>query len=252
MGAGNDRSLGEIGGCSGGTRDPQDIPDIIRAVSGAGAVRFDGFVLDEGRRLLTRDGTPIHLTRKAFDFLVMLVAHTPRVVTKDTLHQQLWQNTFVTDATVASVVKELRAAFRAHGCSDPLIRTVHGVGYAFAGTLERIAGDGTVAADPRWFLIAGSRHVMLKEGANDIGRDPDATIWLDSPQVSRRHARVVVAGHTATVEDLGSKNATLVNERAISVPTPLCDGDAIQIGSTVLVCRVMDPTASTESAHHSR
>ena len=39
-------------------------------------------------------------------------------------------------STVAGVVKEIRAAFRDHDCGEPLVRTVHGVGYAFTGSLE--------------------------------------------------------------------------------------------------------------------
>jgi DNA-binding winged helix-turn-helix (wHTH) protein len=215
-------------------------------VSAPAVVRFHGFVLDEGRRLFGRGDQPVHLTRKAFDFLVVLIAHAPQVVTKPDLHRQLWGETFVTDATVASVVKELRAAFRDHGGDESLIRTAHGVGYAFTGTIDR--GEPNHAERSRCCLIAGSRRVILAEGANDIGRDPDAAVWLDSPQVSRRHARITVADEVATLEDLGSKNRTLVNDRRISEPTRLGDGDAIQIGSTVFVFRVMNVTATTETA----
>ena len=55
-------------------------------------------------------------------------------------------------------------------------------------------------------------------------------------------------GATYTLEDLGSKNCTLVNDRPVKEPTRLSDGDAIQIGSTVFVFRVTDIMASTESA----
>jgi DNA-binding winged helix-turn-helix (wHTH) protein len=209
-------------------------------------VGFHGFVLDEERRLLRRGDQSVHLTRKAFDFLVLLLAHAPRVVTKAELHRQLWHETFVTDATVASVVKELRAAFRDYGCGEPLIRTAHGVGYAFAGTIER--GETKGAEQSRCCLVVGSRRLLLTAGVNDIGRDPETAVCLDSPLVSRRHARITIAGDRATLEDLGSKNRTLVNDRRISDATRLHDGDAILIGSTVLVFRVMNTTATTETA----
>ena len=40
------------------------------------------------------------------------------------------------------------------------------------------------------------------EGANVIGRADDAAIQIDAPGISRHHARIVVAGSEATVEDL--------------------------------------------------
>jgi DNA-binding winged helix-turn-helix (wHTH) protein len=215
-------------------------------VSAPAVVRFHGFVLDEGRRLFGRGDQPVHLTRKAFDFLVVLIRHAPQVVTKADLHRQLWGETFVTDATVASVVKELRTAFRDYGCDESLIRTAHGVGYAFTGTIER--GEMHHSERSRCCLVGGSRRVVLAKGANDIGRDMDAAVWLDSPQVSRRHARITITDEAATIEDLGSKNRTLVNDRQVTAPTRLIDGDSIQIGSTVLVFRIMDATVSTETA----
>jgi DNA-binding winged helix-turn-helix (wHTH) protein len=215
-------------------------------VSGAAVVRFHGFVLDVGCRTVSRGGRRVHLTRKAFDLLVVLVEHAPQVVTKDQLHGLLWRETFVTDATVAGVVKELRRVFRDHDCREPLVRTVHGIGYAFTGSLQARSNDDPT--DAHYWLISGTRHLVLSEGSNDIGRDPQAAIWLDSPQASRRHARITIADDVARLEDLGSKNCTLVNDRRVTGPTPLNDGDSIQIGSTVLVFRVLHVTASTETA----
>ena len=239
-------SLGRIGGSSGDARDPPNIPDIIRAVSGTRVVRFHGFALDSGRRLLSRGARAVHLTRKAFDLLVLLIEQAPRVVTKDELHRLLWPGTFVSDVTLAGVVKEIRAAFRDHDCREPLIHTAHGVGYAFAGVVDRDATPGR--ADGRFYLVAGSRRLALDEGANDIGRHPSVAVWLDSPQASRRHARITIAGDTVTLEDLGSKNCTLLNDRRVTEPFRLSDGDTIQIGSTVFVFRVVEVTASTETA----
>ena len=61
-------------------------------------VSFHGFKLDAGCRVISRDGTKVHLTRKAFDLLTLLIEQAPRVVSKEELHQRLWRDTFVTDA----------------------------------------------------------------------------------------------------------------------------------------------------------
>lgn len=212
-------------------------------------MRFNGFALDAGRRIVSRGGRRVHLTRKAFDLLTTLIEQAPRVVSKDELHRRLWPDTFVTDATIAGVVKELRRALGNQESGEPLVRTAHGVGYAFTGIIQ--TGESEVRADDRYWLASGRRRLRLGEGANDIGRDPGASIWLDSPQASRLHARITISHDAVTLEDLGSKNRTLVNERPITAPTPLSDGDAIQIGTAVFVFRVTTSMASTETAARS-
>jgi DNA-binding winged helix-turn-helix (wHTH) protein len=215
-------------------------------VGGPAVVRFQGFALDVGRRVVSRAGRRVHLTRKAFDLLTLLVDEAPRVVSKEELHQRLWPDTFVTDATVAGVVKELRRVLGDQESGEPLIRTSHGVGYAFAGTADPSGGEPL--ADAQYWLISGARRLMLTEGINDIGRDPRVGVWLDSPQASRRHARIIVSNGTATLEDLGSKNRTLLNDHPVTQSTRLSDGDTIQIGPAIFVFRVRDILATTETA----
>ena len=206
--------------------------------------RFHGFTLDAGRRIVSHGGRRLHLTRKAFDLLTVLVDRAPMVVSKEELHREIWSHTFVTDATIAGVVKELRRVLRGSD-GEPLISTTHGVGYAFTAAIE--TGGSDEGIDARWWLVSGSRRLLLAAGANEIGRDPRAAVWLDSPQASRRHARIIIADDTATLEDLGSKNRTLINDRPVVEPTRLSDGDAIQIGSAMFVFRVLDAVATTET-----
>jgi hypothetical protein len=81
----------------------------------------------------------------------------------------------------------------------------------------------------------GTRH-ELSTGRNVIGRGTEADIRLPDTGVSRKHVDVVLEGATATAEDLGSTNGTLVNGRRISRQA-LADGDVIRIGHSVLVYR---------------
>jgi hypothetical protein len=81
----------------------------------------------------------------------------------------------------------------------------------------------------------GTRH-ELSTGRNVIGRGTEADIRLPDTGVSRKHVDVVLEGRTATAEDLGSTNGTLVNGRRITRQS-LVDGDVIRIGHSVLVYR---------------
>ena len=79
----------------------------------------------------------------------------------------------------------------------------------------------------------------MRQGVNLIGRAIDAEIRIESPKVSRRHARITVDGDAAVVEDLGSKNGTLVGDTRITGPTPLEHGDQLRLGQLAALLRVV-------------
>jgi hypothetical protein len=201
-------------------------------------------VLDSERRQLTRDEVEIHLTPKAFDLLLLLIVEAPRVVRKNELHDHLWPGTFVSDATLVALVKQLRRAFGDRGARAPIVRTAHRVGYAFGAALERVESVPFVVS--RW-LVVGGRRCALVDRETVIGRDPAATVHLDAAGVSRRHARIVVDGSIALLEDLGSKNGTALRGELITKPTELRDGDEIRVGPVALGYRSSDRGVSTET-----
>lgn len=204
------------------------------------------FTVDAGRRqVINDDGDVLHLTPKAFDLLVMLIEHTPCVVSKGELHERLWPGTFVSDATLAGLVKELRRVLPQDDSQTPLIRTSHGVGYAFCGTAT--ARDAPRPVATPW-IISGDRRIPLKEGVNLIGRDPASDVWLDAAGISRRHARIVVSGSVAEIEDLGSKNGTMVRDVPLAGSIVLRDGDHIRIGPFAIVYRAASGGMSTVTA----
>jgi DNA-binding winged helix-turn-helix (wHTH) protein len=205
-------------------------------------VRFREFALDTDQRRLLRGEAEVHLTPKAFDLLVLLIDEAPRVIRKADLHERLWPGTFVSDATLVGLIKELRRGLEDHE-SRPLIRTAHRVGYAFDGPLERQVGLPAVS---RW-IVAGSRRVPLQIGENLIGRDPASTICLDATGVSRRHARIVVGSNGAKLEDLESKNGTIVNDDVVNGTVVLHDGDRIHVGPVVVIYHASASGISTET-----
>jgi DNA-binding winged helix-turn-helix (wHTH) protein len=188
--------------------------------------RFGAFVFDAATRQLSRDGADVHLTPKAFDLLGILLDAAPRVVPKTELHQTLWPKTFVSDATLIGLIKELRRALDDTDREAPIIRTVPRVGYAFC---RATAADAPAAGAWSWIVVAG-RRLPLREGENTIGRDPMSTIWINVASVSRRHARIVCSGMRAVIEDVGSKNGTTVGNEALRAALELRDGDKIMFG----------------------
>jgi ABC-type multidrug transport system ATPase subunit len=63
-----------------------------------------------------------------------------------------------------------------------------------------------------------------------VGRDPAADIVLDTPNVSRLHARLERQKDGILVEDLGSTNGTWVNGRRISEATLVKPWDDLRVG----------------------
>jgi DNA-binding winged helix-turn-helix (wHTH) protein len=205
-------------------------------------VRFGPFLLDEAQRKLTRDGVEVHLTPKAFDLLIVLVKEAPRVLSKNELHLSVWPGTFVSDATLVGVIKELRRALDVGDEKVSSIRTLNRVGYAFARSVEHELPSGQMC---HWVVVTG-RQVVLKPGENRIGRDPASAVWLDSAGVSRNHACILVDDMVATIEDLGSKNGTSVSGQPVAGMRTLTDGDLVELGAVSVIYRCSTAGVSTE------
>jgi ABC transport system ATP-binding/permease protein len=72
-------------------------------------------------------------------------------------------------------------------------------------------------------------------GAVMIGRGLDNDIVINDILVSRHHARARRAAGGWLLDDLGSRNPTLVNGMPVTGPTPLRDNDRITVGGTDIV-----------------
>ena len=86
-------------------------------------------VVDAGSRVATLDGLPMHLTRKEFELLTVLVSNPGRAFSREFLVQRIWGSDFDGfDRAVDTHVTRLRKKLGALG--DRIV-TVWGVGYRF-------------------------------------------------------------------------------------------------------------------------
>jgi len=81
---------------------------------------------------------------------------------------------------------------------------------------------------------SGNVH-KLTHGSHVIGRKETCEVVITDDGISRRHARIRLEGGLAYIEDLQSRNGTYVNGRRVLAPTPLHDGDKIQVGRTTVL-----------------
>jgi DNA-binding winged helix-turn-helix (wHTH) protein len=210
---------------------------------------FGDCVFDSGTREVLRGGRVLDLAPKAFALLELLIARHPNAVPKEEIHERLWPGTFVSDASVANQVAELRAALGDDARRPRIIRTVHRFGYAFLGEAGSVPENRvTRKGVPACRLLWDGREIHLRAGENLIGREEDVAVWIDDSSVSRRHARLVVDAQGATIEDLGSKNGTLVRGGRIRESTRLADRDEIRVGPARMVFRLYQRAGSTATA----
>jgi DNA-binding winged helix-turn-helix (wHTH) protein len=209
-------------------------------------VVFGDCEFDSGRRALYRHGSAIPLSPKAFQLLELLLDRRPEAIAKAELLERLWPETFVSDASLHNLVAEVRVALGDAPQTARYIRTVPRFGYAFQGDARPApAVVKSRASGAR--LVSGRREWLLSEGETLVGRDHDCSVRIDSATLSRHHARIVVTNGTATIEDLGSKNGTHVNQERVKHPMTLKDGDRVQLGSMTATYRILEPLPSTRT-----
>ena len=212
-------------------------------------MRFGECGFDSQARELQRGNEAVRLSPKAYQFLEFLLANRPRALSKAEIHDHLWPRIFVSESSLSRLAAELRQALGDDARRPRFIRTVYGFGYAFSGEVvdapERPAAKYRDAYACR--VTCGSRDIVLDRGENVIGRMPDARVWIDTTKVSRRHARIIVSGGRAVIEDLGSKNGTFLRGQRIAAPAELTDGDEICVGPVLMIFRAFRGATTTDS-----
>jgi hypothetical protein len=86
-------------------------------------------------------------------------------------------------------------------------------------------------------VVIDSGSTALRPGARldlepitTIGRSPTNTIVLDSTFVSTEHTRILFRDRSLWVEDMSSRNGTLVDQNRISEPVAVTPGTILQVG----------------------
>lgn len=107
-------------------------------------VLFGDFTLDSDARTLLRGSENVRLSGKAFQLLELLLAARPNPISKTDLFARLWPDTFVSEANLASLIKEIRAAIGDDARSPKFVRTAHRFGYAFSGAVTETPERGGI------------------------------------------------------------------------------------------------------------
>jgi eukaryotic-like serine/threonine-protein kinase len=127
--------------------------------------RFGQFVLDPGRRTLSRADSPVSLTPKAFDVLLFLAQNPNRLVTKEELLQAVWSDTVVEEGNLTQYISHLRKALGGNSEDSRLIVTIARKGYQFTANVTVVAEAADIA-----------KHATLPAVANESSKTDARTV----------------------------------------------------------------------------
>ena len=139
---------------------------------------FGPFIVDEGRRLLLRDGNQVRLPAKAFEILLVLLEGHGRLVEKDELMRRVWPDAVVEENNLTVNISALRRSLTETPGEHRYVVTVPGRGYQFVADVRR--RDAEPTAEAKEDTLRGSRRPWrFEEG---LTSDPSHTPTLSSAE----------------------------------------------------------------------
>jgi len=115
---------------------------------------FDSFRLDVIKRLLSRNGSSVPLTPKAFDLMLALVEHRGALLEKGEIMRLLWPHEAVEENNLTVIVSSLRKVLGESPVEHRYIVTIPKRGYCFVaqvnevwGTRDKIVAPASIPAN---------------------------------------------------------------------------------------------------------
>ena len=103
--------------------------------------------IDVERKLVTRDGEAVHLTRTEWQLLRHLSANSGKVIANTDLLMNVWGPEYRDDLQYLRVwVSRLRRKLEADPSHPQLIKTKQGIGYLFDGPGEHTHSQDSLAS----------------------------------------------------------------------------------------------------------
>lgn len=164
---------------------------------------FGAFALDLHDERLWRAANVIHLHPKAFAVLRCLLIRAGQLVTKDALFATVWPDTVVSEAVLATAIRELRRALEDRAHTPQYIETVYGRGYRFIASVRMaesttaspiadlpaqqvsptalVGRESELAEIQQWLVAAlqGKRQIGCITGEAGIGKTALVDTFMD-------------------------------------------------------------------------
>jgi hypothetical protein len=92
-------------------------------------------------------------------------------------------------------------------------------------------------------------RLTVPPGQYIIGRERDSQIFVNTPLLSRRHARLTIEANRILIEDLGSSNGTFINDQPVIGASQLRPNQAVRFGDITLEIRQHAPVEPAASPY---
>lgn len=107
---------------------------------------FGDCQVDTTRFELLRGNRLAPIEPQVLELLIFLIEHRDRAVTRDELFESIWKGRIVSDTTLSSRIKSARHAIGDDGTRQQYIKTIHGRGFRFVGTVDARSADENLPA----------------------------------------------------------------------------------------------------------
>jgi TolB-like protein len=181
---------------------------------------FEDFVLDTGRRELSRAGINVAMEPQVFDLLEYLIRNRERMVSRDDLLNAVWRGRIVSDSALTSRINAVRTALGDSGETQRLIRTLRGRGLRFIGLVEERRDLPAETAFPTHRLP--DRPSIAVMPLENLSGDPDQELFADgiSEDIisALSHIRwlfVIARGSSFTYKKQGADTARIGRELGV-------------------------------------
>jgi Tol biopolymer transport system component/DNA-binding winged helix-turn-helix (wHTH) protein len=112
---------------------PEHRTEPDRGAARGGRLTYGAWTVDLTGGLLERDGQETRLTRRTAAVFRVLLAHAGDTVTRESLIQQVWPDSYPTDDVVTKAIRELRQALGDDARGGQFVETIPRVGYRLTG-----------------------------------------------------------------------------------------------------------------------
>ncbi len=103
--------------------------------------RFGDFTVDTDQKVLLRHGSPLPVTPKVFETLLILLESSGRIIEKEELMKRLWPNSFVEESNLTFNITQLRKSLGDSARHPQYVETVARRGYRFIAEVEEVLSD---------------------------------------------------------------------------------------------------------------
>jgi len=183
---------------------------------------FGRFRCEPEEHRLLADGSPVFLSPKTFEILVVFLQSNGRLLTKDELMEKVWPDTFVEEANLTNNISTLRKVLGDLPGGQQYIETVPKRGYRFLASVNQVQeGPSGSVASPSQDDATKRIFPLAKLNMTARGWGAAAAVLLIAVMVS-----ILVSSRSAKLTD---KDTIVLADFANSTGDPLFD-DALRRG----------------------